>query len=83
MTVKDLCENIDPIGLIVAFYDADDLEDEPVWIGNLLDVPYWLLEMKLKKVLDDRYSISFRENFKEAFGEKYQNRPGIIITVEL
>lgn len=85
MTIKDLCENIDPIGLMVVFYDANDLADdsEPVWSGNLFDVPYWLLEMKLKKVLEDRYSISFREDFSGILGEKYKNKPGIIVAIEL
>ena len=50
-------------------------EEVPVWEGSLFNMPWWLTDIALNYEVDDRYPISYREDF----GEEYNHSPGLVI----
>lgn len=82
MKFKDWLEVTDIIGLKVIIWTEEQLdceEDEPLWEGSSLDIPWYIANMKIsKKKWDGESSISYRPSL----GEDKGNKPGFVVTLK-
>lgn len=62
---------------VVIWIESED--DEPIWHGWSIDIPWIYADLRLAQAdLDNDLSpVSFRSNL----GGKYDNRPGLVITL--
>lgn len=73
MYLYDFLKMFDGANLNAAVYIND--EEEPVYTGDLFGLPWWLVDLELNYKTEDRYPISYRQNF----GDEYDNKPGVVI----
>lgn len=82
MRLRDWLQVTEILGLRVVIWAKDQFEhneDEPLWAGSSLDVPWYFAEMKIAEGLDDgEPAISFRHSL----GKKYDNKMGFVIVLE-
>jgi hypothetical protein len=78
LTLEDALHIIDMSSTIIIYVRGDE---DPLWSGFPSEIPYWIAESLLDfecEENDDSYEpISFRPSL----GEKYNNRPGFVITI--
>lgn len=78
LTLADALHIIDFSSIVIIYVRGDE---EPLWSGYASNIPFWiaesLLDFECEEDDDDYEPISFRPSL----GEKYENRPGFVITI--
>ena len=80
MKLKKWLKYTDILGFMVVIWTKDQLEhdeNEPLYAGSALDIPYWIADCKLYLSEDDA-AVSYRGSL----GNEYNNKPGFVICVE-
>ena len=81
--IGDFLDNVDIIGSIVIVYMWEDYQEdeeaEPIWDGMSLDIPYWVAKLNLDWI-HDLEDCSQPIEFRIDLGEKYNHKPGFVIT---
>ena len=76
MRLIDWLKITDVSGLIILIYLCDE-QDVPTYVGSALSIPWWIAEMYLVRESDEDEPISYRSSL----GEKYDNKPGLVISL--
>lgn len=72
MRFKDFLKVVDLCGIKIICYLKG--EEEPIYTGNYLDVPWWLADLYLDDTFEEE-PVSYRNDL----GEKYNHKPGFVI----
>mgnify|MGYP006916046582 CR=1 FL=1 len=74
-TIYDFLKTGDYLGLDFIVYI--DGEEDPIWTGRSLDIPYWVAELKLEYEGSDPTEPPI--SFRTSLGEEYHNNSGFVI----
>ena len=51
-------------------------EEDPLWDGSLFDMPWWVADLELNFHNENG---SNPVDYRDSFGEEYDNKPGLVI----
>ena len=75
-TIYDFLKTGDYLGLTFIVYI--DGEEDPIWAGSSLDIPYWIAELELEYEGSDPLEPPI--SFRSSLGKEYDNKPGFVIS---
>jgi len=78
LTLADALHIIDFSSTVIIYVRGDE---EPIWTGYAMDVPYWIAENLLDFECGENEDSYEPISFRHRLGEKYNNRPGFVITI--